>query len=327
MRLGLGVLAMLLVIGLASAAAIVCVRTRLLADAAAMTNSLRCPLPSCKTPPSPNLVIPPKPAILWPLDTKASYLYHLALMNFEALFIAASHAGSTVVPPPGTNVVAEIATPAYPHLGVVCSSGGASLIVAFRGTQHLDEIFKDLDTRQVAFTPPLTPTSGRAGGSPQVHAGFFSVYQSVRQIMMSSVQASQATSVVFVGHSLGAALAVLGAVSLKLASPLTDVSVVTYACPRVGNLAWADLVDDSVLQVRFENASDEVPTLPPAVVPNTSDSSAPYIYLQSGLVVGFQQNWASTLNNHVIDNYLSWLQQCGTRCQISDASSVRAEWE
>ena len=324
MKDGLGLLALLL-IGLASVA-IVYVGNRLRADAAAMANSIRCPLPSCKTPPSPNLVIPPKPAIIWPLDTKASYLYHLALMNFEALFVAASRAGSTVTPPPGTDVVAEIATPAYPHLGVVCSGGGPSLIVAFRGTQHLDEIFKDLDTKQVAFTAPLMPTSGRAG-SPQVHAGFYSVYQSVRDALMSSVQGTQAASVVFVGHSLGAALAVFGAVSLKLASPLTEVSVVTYACPRVGNATWVDLVDDSVPHVRFENASDEVPMFPAPVVPNTSDSSAPYIYLQSGFVLGFQQNWASTLNNHVIDNYLSWLQQCGTRFQSSDASSVRAAWE
>jgi len=294
----------LMLIGLASVA-IVYVRNRLRADAAAMSNSIRCPLPSCKTPPSPNLVIPPKPAILWPLDAK-SYSYHLALMNFEALFIAASHAGSAVVPPPGADVVVEVATPAYPHLAVVCSSG-TSLIVAFRGTQHLDEIFKDLDTRQVEFTSPLVP--GRAG-SPRVHAGFFSVYQSIHQALMSSVQGSQAAGVVFVGHSLGAALAVFGAVSLKLASPLMDVSVVTYACPRVGNAAWADLVNKSVTHIRFENASDEVPMFPAPVVPNTSDVSRPYTYCQSGVVIGFQQNWDSSLNNHVIDNYLSWLQQC-----------------
>lgn len=306
MNPGLGLLALML-IGLASIAASVYVINRLRADATAMTNSIRCPLPSCKTPPSPNLVIPPKPAILWPLDTK-SYSYHLALMNFEALFIAAVRAGSAIVPPPGTDVVVEISTPAYPHLGVVCSNG-TSLIVAFRGTQHLDELFKDIDTKQVTFTSPLGLTSGLVR-SPRVHAGFFSVYQSVHETMMSSVQGSQAASVVFIGHSLGAALAVLGAVSLKLASPLMDVSVVTYACPRVGNAAWVDLVDDSVQHIRFENASDEVPVFPAPVVPNTSDYSDPYTYCQSGLALAFQQNWDSTLNNHVIDNYLSWLQQC-----------------
>lgn len=305
MNPGQGLLALML-IGLAIVA-IVYVRNRLRADAAAMSNSIRCPLPSCKTPPSPNLVIPPKPAILWPLDTK-SYSYHLALMNFEALFIAASHAGRAVVPPHGTDVVVELATPAYPHLGVVCSTG-TSLIVAFRGTQHLDEIFKDLDTKQVEFSSPLVPTGGRAR-PPRVHAGFFSVYQSVQETLMSSVQGTQAASVVFIGHSLGSALAVLGAVSLKLASPLTDVSVITYASPRIGDAAWVDLVNKSVTHIRFENASDEVPMFPAPVVPNTSDYSHPYTYCQSGVVIGFQQNWDSTLNNHVIDNYLSWLQQC-----------------
>jgi len=305
--LGLTLLAIL--VGLASAAVYLTMGLR--AAAAAMSNAIKCPLPHCRTPPSPSLTIPSKPASIWPLDTTASYSYHLALMNFEALLIGASQAGKVVVPPPGINIIEEIATHKYPHLGIVCSRG-TSLIVAFRGSQYLDELFEDLDMAQVAFSPPPQSIIGQASGSDvpsfRVHRGFLSVYQSVQQTLLSSLQGKQATSVVFIGHSLGAALAVLGAVSLRLASPSIDVCVITYACPRIGNAAWVDLVDASVPHVRFENASDEVPVFPPSVVPNRSDYNAPYIYLQSGTAIIFQQNWASTLNNHVIDNYLSWLQ-------------------
>jgi len=52
------------------------------------------------------------------------------------------------------------------------------------------------------------------------------------------------TSITFVGHSLGAALTLLDALSLRLRLPKeTKFKVVTYGMPRVGNQGFADAVD------------------------------------------------------------------------------------
>jgi predicted lipase len=75
-----------------------------------------------------------------------------------------------------------------------------------------------------------------------------------------------ASSVTVVGHSLGAALALLDAMYLPLHLPaITSVRMVGYGMPRVGNAAFANYVDTSkVLTVtHVNNREDPVPTVPP----------------------------------------------------------------
>jgi len=66
-----------------------------------------------------------------------------------------------------------------------------------------------------------------------------------------------------VGHSLGAAIAVLDSVYLPLHLP-TSVSfeTVTFGQPRVGNTAFADYVDASTHISRITHNKDPVPTVP-----------------------------------------------------------------
>lgn len=87
--------------------------------------------------------------------------------------------------------------------------------------------------------------------------------------IFSSVQktlsAQSASSVTVVGHSLGAALALLDGVSLSLRLPSTvSVSVVGYGMPRVGNQAFADFVDSQLAGrvTHINNEEDPVPTVP-----------------------------------------------------------------
>lgn len=71
--------------------------------------------------------------------------------------------------------------------------------------------------------------------------------------------------VTVVGHSLGGALALLDGVLIRmLASPSTNVGVVTYGMPRIGNQAFASFVDailpGSVKHVN--NMRDPYPIVP-----------------------------------------------------------------
>jgi len=72
------------------------------------------------------------------------------------------------------------------------------------------------------------------------------------------------SSITLVGHSLGAALALIDSVYLPFHIPTgTQVKVVGYGMPRVGNQAWANYVDSNVINVtHINNKKDLVPILP-----------------------------------------------------------------
>ena len=73
-----------------------------------------------------------------------------------------------------------------------------------------------------------------------------------------------------VGHSLGAALALLDAVFLPLhLPPSTSFKIIGYGMPRVGNQAFADYVDAHITSLaggtgltRITNKKDPVPIVP-----------------------------------------------------------------
>ena len=82
----------------------------------------------------------------------------------------------------------------------------------------------------------------------------------------SLLQMYPGTMVTVIGHSLGAALALLDGVRLRLLlSPTTDVKVIGYGMPRVGDQGFANFVDVILLDrvSRINNKKDPVPTLPP----------------------------------------------------------------
>ena len=79
-----------------------------------------------------------------------------------------------------------------------------------------------------------------------------------------TLTAHGASSVTVVGHSLGAALALLDGVYLHLQLPSASVRVVGYGMPRVGNQDFANWVDSNLSgQVtHVNNEEDPIPILP-----------------------------------------------------------------
>lgn len=93
-------------------------------------------------------------------------------------------------------------------------------------------------------------TGVKGSGDISVHSGFQSAYKGVEGTILSTVKSQLASNpsyrVVVTGHSLGGALASLSAVSLKTGIPNLNLKLYTYGQPRVGNAAFASLVENLV---------------------------------------------------------------------------------
>jgi hypothetical protein len=100
----------------------------------------------------------------------------------------------------------------------LAESGNASvLFVGFRGTQDFENVLTDIDLIK-------TKWQGKS-----VAIGFLGAYLSVKQGILQKIQETNPVAVVFVGHSLGASLAMIAHVD-------SDIVPVSYAygvgCPR-----------------------------------------------------------------------------------------------
>ncbi|KZV67042.1 alpha/beta-hydrolase [Peniophora sp. CONT] len=125
--------------------------------------------------------------------------------------------------------------------------GHTTVIVAYQGT-NLTEFFADFTDANFFLAPldhDLFP-----GMKPPIlaHSGFLAAHARTADVVLDAVKATLAArpadSVTVVGHSLGAALALLETISLQLHLPGVPVQHIGYGTPRVGNpdfVHWVDL--------------------------------------------------------------------------------------
>eukprot|EP01018_Ginkgo_biloba_P019851 Gb_29405 [translate_table: standard] len=152
------------------------------------------------------------------------------------------------------------------------------LVIAFRGTEQAR--WKDLRTDLMLLPTGLNPE--RVGGDfkeeVQVHSGFLSAYDSVRNRLLSFIKSSicfvegekdkMSTWHIYVtGHSLGGALATLLALELS-SSQMAQcgciiVTMYNFGSPRVGNKRFAEVYNQKVKNSwRIVNHRDIIPTVP-----------------------------------------------------------------
>ncbi|XXG61805.1 hypothetical protein AAC387_Pa05g0323 [Persea americana] len=152
------------------------------------------------------------------------------------------------------------------------------LVVAFRGTEQVK--WKDLRTDLMLAPAGLNPE--RIGGDfkeeVQVHSGFLSAYDSVRNRIMSLIKLSigfvedggddmPKWHIYVTGHSLGGALATLLALELSSSQMAKygaiSVTMYNFGSPRVGNKRFAELYNEKVKDSwRIVNHRDIIPTVP-----------------------------------------------------------------
>jgi Lipase (class 3) len=143
--------------------------------------------------------------------------------------------------------------------------------VVFRGTQQPAEWIRNLQAGQRSY-----PAGVRNGGAQaHVHAGFFQIFESLQLDAGSSGVAPFSAALadlvmdhdtIFVGHSLGSALATLAGVEASRIAPdrAAHLRIVTLASPRVGDAAFAALASAVGRIDRVCNLVDAVTAVPPS---------------------------------------------------------------
>jgi len=141
-----------------------------------------------------------------------------------------------------------------------------AIVVAHEGTDptQLESDLTDVDFFLETLSTTLFPGVSSA---VEVHSGFRDEHALTADIILAEVKSlmtSKGTNnIVTIGHSLGGALAELDTVFLRLNIPSATISSMTYGTPRVGNPAWAALVDSSNVNFhRIDNMQDLIPILP-----------------------------------------------------------------
>nr|WP_275983802.1 lipase family protein [Paenibacillus hamazuiensis] len=178
----------------------------------------------------------------------------------------------------------------FPYLGFIIHSK-EKVIVAFRGTENLNDLLSDFDWEQVPY-PYI-----RKGG--HTHKGFTELYaRAVRNKLLRRLGrlAAGGRQLVLAGHSSGGALATLCAPDIAAHTAFRRPSVVTFGSPRVGDSAFVAAFRRSVGEsIRIFNENDVVPLFPP------SFGQYDYQHVHAVLTVRFQAG--NPLDNHKIRAY------------------------
>ncbi|KAK6150113.1 hypothetical protein DH2020_017638 [Rehmannia glutinosa] len=150
--------------------------------------------------------------------------------------------------------------------------GRRDIAVAWRGTVAPSEWYDNMQRK-------LEPIGQ---GDSKVEHGFLSIYTSksdttrynkssaseqvmleVKRLINYYQNRSEQVSLTITGHSLGGALALLNAYEAAMNFPNLPISVVSFAAPRVGNIAFRDeLYQMGVKTLRVTLKQDVVPRMP-----------------------------------------------------------------
>ncbi|KAK9842880.1 hypothetical protein WJX74_003838 [Apatococcus lobatus] len=154
------------------------------------------------------------------------------------------------------------------HVGWL-SSGTA--VLAFRGTATMQDSLQDAKflRRNIDYLQELYPGT-------KAHTGFMQQFaaivdnqrpeQHIGEVLKKLSGGRRPTRILCTGHSLGGALATLGATWAAIEYPSADVRCITFGSPRVGNnkfkRAFHTLVGTSL---RIIHGADPVPFMPPSL--------------------------------------------------------------
>ncbi|TFK53449.1 alpha/beta-hydrolase [Heliocybe sulcata] len=179
-------------------------------------------------------------------------------------FKYASSAYSIVCASPNGNVLVEEFSNAITDTQgyIARDDSRKEIIVALRGSTSVQDALTDSEDDLIPYTSPgVSPPAGST-----VHMGFLTAWNSVAPGVISAVRSQLASypgyAIVTSGHSLGAALSSLAAVSMKGNFPTSPVRMYTYGQPRTGNPTYAYYVNDLFGSdaFRFVHTTDGVPT-------------------------------------------------------------------
>ena len=182
--------------------------------------------------------------------------------------------------------------------------------IAFRGTgNNLQEWINNFKITQVSYDNNKNnlelPSFMVENKNIKIHDGFFIMYDEMINPILETIKTyyKQGMQIVVTGHSLGAAVSTILGADLKSVG-YDNVTVYTFASPRVGNEALTDYIDHIKLPLfRVVNTEDIVPQIPLPVSPNLQQFDDPSFYSHCGIEHSFTENWLSGINNHSLAIY------------------------
>jgi len=181
-------------------------------------------------------------------------------------FARAAYAVNCTVPPNSSVALTYINNATVDgHATIFRYDAAKQIVLTFRGTATPANWNSDLDFGTTALTIPGTSCS-----SCNVHTGFQKIYNGLAASVLAStkaaLKANPGYSLVIVGHSLGGALASLGAAALG-ANGVKVATVYTFGEPRNGNSDFGTYLFRFVNKAnyfRVTHSNDGVPQVPPA---------------------------------------------------------------
>ncbi|WP_069705177.1 lipase family protein [Burkholderia seminalis] len=152
-------------------------------------------------------------------------------------------------------LLAQEAYSAKPDIGKADSASraivrltAAGLVVAFPGTDNLDCVAADLDAHPIDVI-----------GIGQVHHGFWKAWGAIAVDVLAAIDGRPVT---LVGHSLGAAIAIMAAAAMVVGGN-PPAAVYGFEPPRVSTNGSVAAVLEKVPINLYKNGNDIVPDLPP----------------------------------------------------------------
>lgn len=120
------------------------------------------------------------------------------------------------------------------------------VLVVFRGTYSISNAIFDLSTIPQPYVPyPGDDKNNRKCTNCTVHSGFYASWQltrpTIKKLVTAAINQNPSYELVLVGHSLGGAVAALGA--LEFDSMGYKPQVTTFGEPRIGNDAFVQYLD------------------------------------------------------------------------------------
>lgn len=176
-----------------------------------------------------------------------------------------------------------------------------TIIISFSGTMYLTEWYNDFDFSQT------NPTNITKDKSILIHDKQYIMYNTFRNNFISDLNKikNENTILVVTGHSLGGALATIcyfDVISNNVI-PSENRTLYAFGSPRVGNVAFANVVNKGKSQFRISNTEDVIIDLP---LPINTDGNI-YQHINTSGDTIFSMNLGKYGLNH-IDAYIKFLQ-------------------
>lgn len=220
---------------------------------------------------------------------------------------------------------------------LVMRAGSKGVFVAFRGTDFEDpaDVLIDADCAHTRNVRNLFTASGR--GNVRLHGGFFAAWQAMERDVTAAinrqlVKVDANKRVYFIGHSLGGALAAIGALRSQFrwqtaGSPNQVAGVWLFGCPRVGNAGWQALYNSQLLTrtLRMSNYADFAARLPLPVQVCPTNLTATFSFYHVGRSLVLCPNPTTGLVDGVLEPRGSERLDCGVLSDVPDLT-IRTHW-